>query len=71
MQIVVLKSRKLPNGQTAELHQDFDAEETSRYKVAVYTADGLDWDWEEYSSSALSTATKRYEEVTCIEDLVY
>ncbi len=60
---IVLRTEKLPNGQTKTLSQ----EEPMLWRVTIWTADDQDWDWEEYCEQ--SNAKEVYELVTDIDDL--
>ena len=59
----VLRTEKLPNGQTKTLSH----EEPMLWRVTMWTADDQDWDWEEFLEK--TNAEEVYELVTDIDDL--
>jgi hypothetical protein len=65
MTIKVLKSEKMPNGQTKEIHEVEGYDD--RFRVAVYTEDGLDWDWENCES--LAAAEIYFAQINNIDEL--
>ena len=60
---IVLRTEKLPNGQTKTLSQ----EEPMLWRVTMWTADDQDWDFEEMLEK--TNAEEVYELVTDIDDL--
>ena len=59
----VLRTEKLPNGQT----KTFTQEEPMLWRVTMWTADDQDQDWEEFLEK--TNAEEVYELVTDIDDL--
>ena len=60
---IVLRTAKLPNGQTKTLSQ----EEPMLWRVTMWTADDQDWDFEEMLE--LSNAEEVYDLITDIDDI--
>lgn len=59
----VLRTEKLPNGQT----KTFTQEEPMLWRVTMWTADDQDWDFEEMLEK--TNAEEVYELITHIDDL--